>query len=88
MKGEHLLSEDPTILQAARPGGFIVVSFDRSTLAFHAGELSRKGLGHAGVILFRRSVAQMDYGKQARLLVAFWREAAEWDWNDRIAYLP
>jgi len=41
-----------------------------------------------GVILYRRNVAQMDYGKQSRLLVEFWQEAADWDWTDRIEYLP
>jgi hypothetical protein len=46
------------------------------------------GLGHAGVILFRRSVSAITYGKQARLLVNFWREAGDWDWADRIEYLP
>jgi hypothetical protein len=30
----------------------------------------------------------MDYGKQSRLLVGFWQEAKNWDWADRIAYLP
>jgi len=45
-------------------------------------------LGHAGVILFRRSVPAVAYGKQARLLVDLWREAEDWDWADRIEYLP
>ena len=42
----------------------------------------------AGVILFRRRVSQMDYGKQSRLVVEFWKEARGWDWSDRIEYLP
>ena len=49
---------------------------------------AREGSGHAGVILFRRMISQMDYGKQSRLLVEFWREAKDWDWTDRIEYLP
>jgi hypothetical protein len=40
------------------------------------------------VILFRRSVPATAYGKQARLLVSLWRETADWDWADRIEYLP
>jgi hypothetical protein len=40
------------------------------------------------VILFGRSVSQFDFGKQARLVVAFWKVAADWDWSDRIEYLP
>jgi len=54
----------------------------------HAGHLTREGLGPAGIILFRRSVSTVAYGTQARLLVAFWRDAAVWDWSDRIAYIP
>jgi hypothetical protein len=30
----------------------------------------------------------MDYGKQSRVLLEFWNEAKEWDWADRIEYLP
>jgi hypothetical protein len=66
----------------------ILVSFDRRSLAMHAGQLTRTGPGHSGAILFRRNVAQNDYGKQSRLLVEFWREAANWEWADRIQYLP
>jgi hypothetical protein len=86
--GKHRISKDPVLLSALREAGLIVVSFDRRTMAMHAGQLTREGAGHSGVILFRRSVSLMDYGKQARLLVGFWREAADWDWADRIEYLP
>jgi hypothetical protein len=54
----------------------------------HAGELTREGLGHAGVILFRRLLSVVAYGKQARSLVDLWQEGASWDWSDRIEYLP
>ena len=86
--GKHRVSKDPVLLSALREAGLIVVGFDRRTMAMHAGQLTREGAGHSGVILFRRSVSQMDYGKQSRLLVGFWREAAAWDWADRIEYLP
>jgi len=66
----------------------VLVTFDRRTMTMHAGDLTRSGGGHAGVILFRRSVSQMDYGKQSRLVVEFWKEARVWDWSDRIEYLP
>ena len=66
----------------------ILIGFDRASLPMHAGTLTREGVGHTGVILFRRSVPVTAYGKQARLLVNLWREAADWDWADRIEYLP
>jgi hypothetical protein len=88
LKGKHRISQDPVLLSVLRAHSLIIVGFDRRTMAMHAGQLTRAGEGHAGVILFRRSVSQMDYGRQSRLLVEFWKEAAEWDWNDRIEYLP
>jgi len=57
-------------------------------MPMHAGELTREGLGHAGVIPFRRTVPTVAYGKQARLLVVLWRAAEGWDLADRIEYLP
>jgi len=88
MGGKHRISQDPVLLSALREQGLILVSFDRRTMAMHARELTRAGGGHAGVIVFRRSVSQMDYGKQSRMLVDFWKEAKGWDWSDRLEYLP
>ena len=88
MGGKHRISKDPALLEALREHGLILVSFDRRTMAMHAGQLTRSGGGHSGVILFRRSVSQTDYGKQSRLAVNFWKEARDWDWSDRIEYLP
>jgi len=88
MEGKHCISKDPVLLGVLRENGLVIVSFDRRTMARHAGQQTRAGAGHAGVILFRRSVSQMDYSKQSRLLVEFWQEASDWDWADRIEYLP
>jgi hypothetical protein len=88
MGGKHRASHDPVLLSVLREQGLILVSFDRRTMARHAGELTRAGSGHAGVILLRRSVSPVDYGKQSRLLLEFWREACDWEWVDRIEYLP
>jgi hypothetical protein len=86
--GAYLSVKDPPLLMALREAEMILVSFDRASIPMHAGRLTREGLGHSGVILFRRSVSAVAYGKQARLLVNFWREAEDWDWADRIEYLP
>ncbi len=87
-EGAYLSVKDPPLLMALRESEIVLVGFDRASLPMHAGHLTREGLGHAGVILFRRSVPQIAFGKQARLLVDFWREASDWDWSDRIEYLP
>jgi hypothetical protein len=88
LKGKHRVSKDPVLLPVLREHGLVLVGFDRRTMAMHAGRLTREGAGHAGVILFRRNVSQTDYGKQSRLLVEFWQEARQWEWADRIEYLP
>jgi hypothetical protein len=87
-EGACLSLKDPALLMTLREAEMVLVGFDRASLPMHAGTLTREGLGHTGVILFRRSVPTVAYGKQARLLVGFWRDAATWDWMDRIEYLP
>ncbi len=88
MSGKHRISKDPVLLEVLREHGLVLVTFDRRTMAMHAAQMTRGAGGHAGIVLFRRNVSQMDYGKQSRLMVELWREAREWDWSDRIEYLP
>ncbi len=86
--GACLQLKDPALLITLREEQLILVSFDRSSLAHHAGMLTREGVGHAGLILFRRTVSRIAYRTQARLLVEFWREASTWEWADMVVYLP
>lgn len=86
--GACLQLKDPALLLTLRDAAVVLVSFDRRSLAHHAGLLTREGVGHCGVIAYRRSVSRVAYGTQARLLLDLWREAADWDWADRIVYLP
>lgn len=88
MGGKHRVSKDPVLLEVLREQGMILITFDRRTMAMHAGQLTRSGGGHAGVILFRRTVSPVDYGRQSRSVVEFWKEARDWDWSDRLEYLP
>ena len=88
MNGKHRISKDPVLLSVLRQHNIILISFDRRSMAMHAQELTRAGEGHAGIILFRRSVSQIDYGKQSRLIFEFWKEAKDIDWMDRVEYLP
>jgi len=87
-EGAYLSAKDPALLMTLREANLVLVGFDRASMAMHAGALTREGLGHAGVILFRRSVPVVAYGKQAKLLVSLWCDAGGWDWADRIFYLP
>jgi hypothetical protein len=87
--GVWLGLDDVALLISCAEANLILVAFDRSTLAWHAGQLLRSGKDHAGVILFRGSVRTADYGHQSRLLTGFWQNGASaWDWQNRIVYLP
>jgi hypothetical protein len=81
--------DDLALLLSCAEASLILVAFDRSTLAWHAGQLLRAGYDHAGLILFRGTVRSSDYGYQSRLLTGFWQnEGGAWDWQNRIVYLP
>ena len=87
--GNWLGLDDVALLIACAEVNLVLVAFDRSTLAWHAGQVVRAGMEHAGVVLFRGIVRSTDYGYQARLLTSFWQKEGEaWDWHDRIVYLP
>ncbi len=81
--------DDAALLSCCAEARLVLVAFDRSTLAWHAGQLLRAGRDHAGLVLFRGMVRSADYGHQSRLLTAFWQnEGKDWDWQNRIVYLP
>lgn len=87
--GVWLGLDDVALLVSCAEANLILVAFDRSTLAWHAGQLLRAGKNHAGIILFRGTVRTVDYGHQSRLLTGFWQtEGSAWDWQNRIVYLP
>ena len=87
--GMWLGLDDAALLICCAEASLVLVAFDRSTLAWHAGQLLRAGRDIAGIILFRGLVRSSDYGHQARLLTGFWeREGHAWDWQNRIVYLP
>jgi hypothetical protein len=56
-------AKDPALLVTLHEVGLVLVEFDRASLPLHAGDLTRQDLGHAGVILFRRSVPTVAYGR-------------------------
>ncbi len=81
--------DDTALLTCCAEANLILVAFDRSTLAWHAGQMLRAGQNHVGVLLFRGLVRSADYGYQSRLLTNFWfEEGRRWDWQNRIVYLP
>jgi hypothetical protein len=87
--GNWLGLDDVALLISCSEAKLVLVAFDRSTVAWHAGQLIRAGEEHAGIILFRGTVRSADYGHQSRLLTSFWEtNGKSWDWQNRIVYLP
>lgn len=87
--GSWLGLDDAALLIACAEHGLVLVAFDRATFPWHAGQVLRAGESHGGLVLFRRSVRSTDYRYQARLLTGFWtNEGEQWDWRNRIVYLP
>src|SRR5687768_14017416 len=81
--------DDIALLISCAEAKLVLIAFDRSTLAWHAGQLIRAGGDHSGIMLFRGTVRSADYGYQSRLLTSFWeKEGKSWDWQNRIVYLP
>jgi hypothetical protein len=87
--GTWLGLDDAGLLIACAEAGLVLVAFDRATLPWHASQVLRAGDDHGGVMLFRRRERCTDYGSQARLLTEFWTSGGQdWDWRNRIVYLP
>ena len=87
--GSWLGLDDAALLICCAEAEFVLVAFDRATLAWQAGQLIRAGQDNGGLILFRGGVRGSDYGYQSRLLTHFWeKEGGGWDWQNRIVYLP
>lgn len=87
-QGAFLSVKDPALLMTLRDHAMILVGFDRASMSLHEATLTREGVGHAGIILFRRSVSTVAYSVQAQLLLDSWRTAKDWEWPDRLEYLP
>jgi hypothetical protein len=87
--GSWLGLDDAALLISCAESGLVLVAFDRATLPWHAGQVLRAGESQGGLILFRRAVRSTNYGDQARLLTGLWFGGSrEWDWTNRIIYLP
>jgi hypothetical protein len=79
---------DDDLLDACLAAGLILVAHDRQTLGDAATRAIRERGGHAGIILFRAFIRQADFGGQSRALCRFWDDSQQWDWSNRMAYIP
>ena len=79
---------DDDLLDACLSERLILVAHDRRTLADAATRAIQERGGHAGIILFRGFIWQADFGGQSRTLCRFWEDGQDWDWFNRMAYIP
>jgi hypothetical protein len=79
---------DDDLLDACLADRLILVAHDRRTPGDAALRAIRARAGHAGIILFRGFIRQGDFGAQSRALCAFWTQSEDWDWFNRMAYIP
>lgn len=70
VSGANLSAKDTALLMTLREHRLVLVSFDRASLLLYAGTLPREGLGHSGVILFRRG-----RGAATAFELAYWKRS-------------
>ena len=58
--GSWLGLDDTALLVACGEAGLILVAFDRATLPWHAGQLTRAGHDLTGLVIFRRMARSTD----------------------------
>jgi hypothetical protein len=86
--GGFLGRDDAACLRHAATRGWTLVTYDRRTIPPLLKIWAEAGLHHGGVIFVdEKTIAPSDIGGQVRALAALAREAARWDWKDRVCFL-
>jgi hypothetical protein len=86
--GAYLGQDDATFLRHAATYRWTLVTFDRRTIPPLLKIWAESGQHHGGVIFVdEKTISPSDIGGQVRALTALAREAATWEWTDRICFL-
>ena len=86
--GAFLGQDDAACLNRAAALGWTFVTYDRRTIPPLLKTWAETGLHHGGVVFVdEKTVPPSDLGGLVRALSALAREAALWDWSDRIVFL-
>ncbi|MGD1061807.1 MAG: hypothetical protein ABR860_00990 [Terracidiphilus sp.] len=86
--GGFLGQDDAACLRHAAARGWTLATYDRRTIPPLLKTWAEGGQHHGGVIFIdEKTIRLSDIGGQVRGLAALAREAASWEWTDRIVFL-
>lgn len=86
--GGFLGQDDAVCLRHAAARGWTLVTYDRRTIPPLLKTWAEAGLHHGGVIFIdEKTISPADIGGQVHALAALAREAARWEWADRVIFL-
>jgi hypothetical protein len=86
--GAFLGQDDALCLRRAAELRWTLVTHDRRTIPPLLKTWAEAGQHHRGVIFVdEKTISLSDIGGQVRALAALSREAAAWDWADRVIFL-
>jgi len=86
--GDFLGQEDSVCLQEAALRGLTLVTYDCRTIQPLLKMWAEEGYQHAGVIFVdEKIIFPADIGGLVEALGTLVKEAADWDWTDRVCFL-
>jgi Domain of unknown function (DUF5615) len=86
--GEFLGQNDSACLKHAAAEGLTLVTNDRRTIPPLLKTWAEEGREHGGVVFIdEKTISPSDIGGQVRALSYLVREAAEWNWTNRVCFL-
>ena len=86
--GEFLGRDDSACLEHAAAQGLTLVTYDRRTIPPLLKTWAEEGRDHGGVVFIdEKTISPSEIGGQVRALSNLVREAAKWDWTNRVCFL-
>ena len=86
--GELLGQNDAACLERAAAVGLILVTYDRRTIPSLLKAWAEEGREHGGLVFIdEKTLSPADIGGQVRALSNLVRQAAKWDWTNRVCFL-
>lgn len=86
--GSFLGQEDSACLQEAFAQGLTLVTYDRRTIPPLLKRWAEEARPHAGVIFVdEKTISPADIGGLVKALGVLAKQAASWDWTDRVVFL-
>lgn len=86
--GQFLGQDDSAILEQAARKKLTLVTYDRRTIPPLLKSWAEEGRNHGGIIFINeKTISPRDIGGQVRALSNLTKQAAKWEWTNRICFL-